>query len=61
MSRFSPARRRYTFLSWQAPQRLTAKDLILAIIGKIGIGGGNGHVAEYGGESDSRPFDGTDA
>ena len=25
--------------------------MILAIIGKIGIGGGNGHVAEYGGEA----------
>jgi 3-isopropylmalate/(R)-2-methylmalate dehydratase large subunit len=30
---------------------VTAKDIILAIIGKIGIGGGNGHVAEYGGEA----------
>src|SRR5207247_7151648 len=30
---------------------VTAKDLILAIIGKIGISGGNGHVAEYGGEA----------
>ena len=33
------------------PKGVTAKDLILAIIGKIGIGGGNGHVAEYGGEA----------
>jgi 3-isopropylmalate/(R)-2-methylmalate dehydratase large subunit len=31
------------------PKGVTAKDIILAIIGKIGIGGGNGHVAEYGG------------
>src|SRR5208337_1726075 len=30
---------------------VTAKDIILAIIGKIGIGGGNGHVAEYTGEA----------
>src|ERR1700688_2996926 len=30
---------------------VTAKDIILAIIGKIGIGGGTGHVAEYGGEA----------
>jgi 3-isopropylmalate/(R)-2-methylmalate dehydratase large subunit len=33
------------------PRGVTAKDIILAIIGKIGIGGGNGHVAEYGGEA----------
>jgi len=28
---------------------VTAKDIILAIIGKIGISGGNGHVIEYAG------------
>jgi 3-isopropylmalate/(R)-2-methylmalate dehydratase large subunit len=33
------------------PKGVTAKDLILAIIGKIGISGGNGCVAEYGGEA----------
>jgi 3-isopropylmalate/(R)-2-methylmalate dehydratase large subunit len=33
------------------PHGITAKDIILAIIGKIGIGGGNGHVAEYTGEA----------
>jgi 3-isopropylmalate/(R)-2-methylmalate dehydratase large subunit len=33
------------------PPGLTAKDLILAIIGRIGIGGGNGHVVEYTGEA----------
>jgi 3-isopropylmalate/(R)-2-methylmalate dehydratase large subunit len=33
------------------PRGVMAKDLILAIIGKIGIGGGTGHVAEYGGEA----------
>ena len=33
------------------PRGVTAKDLILAIIGKIGISGGTGHVAEYGGEA----------
>jgi len=33
------------------PRGVTAKDIILAIIGKIGIGGGNGHVAEYTGEA----------
>jgi 3-isopropylmalate/(R)-2-methylmalate dehydratase large subunit len=30
---------------------VTAKDLILAIIGKIGIAGGVGHVVEYAGEA----------
>ncbi len=29
---------------------ITAKDVILAIIAKIGISGGNGHVIEYAGE-----------
>jgi 3-isopropylmalate/(R)-2-methylmalate dehydratase large subunit len=29
----------------------TAKDIILAIIGKIGTAGGNGHVIEYAGEA----------
>jgi len=31
------------------PPGVTAKDLILAIIGLIGVGGGNGHVIEYRG------------
>ena len=30
---------------------VTAKDLILAIIGKIGVNGGTGHVIEYRGEA----------
>src|SRR5471032_2029785 len=30
---------------------VTAKDLILAIIGKIGIGGSTGHVIEYRGST----------
>src|SRR5712671_1252727 len=30
---------------------VSAKDIILAIIGKIGIAGGTSHVAEYGGEA----------
>jgi len=38
-------------INGKRPKGVTAKDLILAIIGKIGIGGGNGHVAEYGGEA----------
>ncbi len=34
-----------------APKGVTAKDLILALIAKIGIGGGTGHVFEYTGEA----------
>src|SRR3974390_815705 len=33
------------------PKGVTAKDIILALIGKIGIGGGTGYVIEYGGEA----------
>ena len=33
------------------PTGLTAKDLILAIIGKIGTAGGTGHVIEYAGQA----------
>jgi 3-isopropylmalate/(R)-2-methylmalate dehydratase large subunit len=33
------------------PAGITAKDIILAIIGKIGISGGTGYVAEYRGEA----------
>ncbi len=33
------------------PLGITAKDLILAIIGKIGTAGGTGHVIEYAGEA----------
>jgi len=32
-------------------QGVTAKDIILAIIGKIGTSGGNGHVIEFAGEA----------
>jgi 3-isopropylmalate/(R)-2-methylmalate dehydratase large subunit len=32
-------------------QGVTAKDLILAIIGRLGIAGGTGHVIEYRGET----------
>ncbi|MFQ5695055.1 MAG: 3-isopropylmalate dehydratase large subunit, partial [Terriglobia bacterium] len=31
------------------PKGITAKDIILAIIGKIGVAGGSGHVIEYAG------------
>ena len=33
------------------PTGITAKDLVLAIIGKIGTAGGTGHVIEYAGEA----------
>jgi 3-isopropylmalate/(R)-2-methylmalate dehydratase large subunit len=33
------------------PRGVTAKDLVLAVIGKIGIGGGVGSVIEYGGSA----------
>src|SRR5580765_3321153 len=33
------------------PDHITAKDVILAIIGKIGVGGGIGHVIEYRGDT----------
>ena len=35
----------------QLPRRVTAKDVILSIIGKIGIGGGTGTVIEYAGST----------
>ncbi|QBK32078.1 3-isopropylmalate dehydratase large subunit [Roseitalea porphyridii] len=34
-----------------APEGVTAKDIILAIIGQIGTAGGTGHVIEYAGEA----------
>ena len=33
------------------PVGITAKDLILAIIGRLGAAGGTGHVIEYAGEA----------
>lgn len=33
------------------PDGVTAKDIVLAIIGKIGTAGGTGHVIEYAGEA----------
>ncbi|WEV41818.1 3-isopropylmalate dehydratase large subunit [Bifidobacterium sp. ESL0682] len=35
----------------ELPKGVTAKDIILAIIAKIGIGGGQGHVIEYRGSA----------
>ncbi|HEX2825111.1 MAG TPA: 3-isopropylmalate dehydratase large subunit [Burkholderiales bacterium] len=33
------------------PPGITAKDVILAIVGKVGLSGGNGHVIEYAGSA----------
>jgi 3-isopropylmalate/(R)-2-methylmalate dehydratase large subunit len=38
-------------VSGELPAGVTAKDLILAIIAKIGTGGGQGHIVEYRGEA----------
>jgi 3-isopropylmalate/(R)-2-methylmalate dehydratase large subunit len=38
-------------VSGQLPAEVTAKDLILAIIGEIGVDGGTGHVIEYRGKA----------
>jgi len=38
-------------VSGALPQGVTAKDLILAIIGRLGVEGGTGHVIEYRGET----------
>lgn len=35
----------------ELPAGVTAKDLILAVIGKIGVNGGTGHVIEYRGKA----------
>ncbi len=40
------------------PPGVTAKDLILAIIGRVGVSGGTGHVFEYRGSDHPRPLDG---
>ncbi len=41
----------HVLIHGKRPNGVTAKDIILSIIGKIGIGGGTGHVIEYGGEA----------
>src|SRR5271170_1321803 len=38
-------------ISGKLPRGVTAKDIILAVIGRIGIAGGNGYVFEYTGEA----------
>ncbi|NKC12797.1 MAG: 3-isopropylmalate dehydratase large subunit [Gammaproteobacteria bacterium] len=45
----APAKSMRITVDGELPLGCTAKDLILAIIGKIGTGGGTGHVIEYTG------------
>jgi 3-isopropylmalate/(R)-2-methylmalate dehydratase large subunit len=36
-------------VDWDLPAGVTAKDLVLAVIGRTGTGGGSGHIIEYRG------------
>jgi len=46
-----PARNMRIVVDGALPPGVTAKDMILAIIGRIGTAGGTGHVIEYAGEA----------
>ncbi len=46
-----PAKNMRIKVEGDLPTGLTAKDLILAIIGKVGTAGGTGHVIEYAGKA----------
>ncbi len=46
-----PAKNMRITVEGRAPLGVTAKDLILAIIAKLGTAGGTGHVVEYAGEA----------
>ncbi|MBT5415883.1 MAG: 3-isopropylmalate dehydratase large subunit [Rhodospirillaceae bacterium] len=46
-----PAKNMRIAVDGALPNGVTAKDMILAIIGKIGTAGGTGHVIEYAGEA----------
>jgi 3-isopropylmalate/(R)-2-methylmalate dehydratase large subunit len=46
-----PAKNMRITVQGDLPKGVTAKDLILAIIGKIGTAGGTGHVIEYTGDA----------
>ena len=50
-SRQAKSKTMHIVVNGKRPHGVTAKDIILAIIGKIGIAGGNGHVFEYAGEA----------
>ena len=46
-----PAKNMRVLVNGALPVGVTAKDLILAIIGKIGTAGGTGHVVEFAGQA----------
>ena len=46
-----PAKNMRITVSGQLDNAVTAKDIILAIIGKIGTAGGTGHVIEFAGDA----------
>jgi len=46
-----PAKNMLVQVDGLLPPGCTAKDIILAVIGRIGTAGGNGHVIEYAGEA----------
>src|ERR1700712_4152225 len=46
-----PAKNLLVQVNGKLGQGVTAKDLVLAIIGQIGTAGGNGHVIEFAGEA----------
>src|SRR5262249_60504480 len=46
-----PAKTMEVRVEGKLPERCTAKDIILAVIGKIGTAGGTGHVIEYTGSA----------
>ncbi len=46
-----PAKNMLVRVSGKLPLGCTAKDIVLAIVGKIGTAGGTGHVIEYAGDT----------
>ena len=53
-----PAKTMAVTVEGELPEGVGAKDVILAIINRIGTGGGVGHVIEYRGLGDPCPVDG---
>ncbi|MEJ0063714.1 MAG: 3-isopropylmalate dehydratase large subunit [Alphaproteobacteria bacterium] len=46
-----PAKNMCVMVNGKLPPGVTAKDMVLAIVGKIGTAGGNGHVIEFSGDA----------